>query len=64
MKIVNIEGPCVDEHTLQPYLKITLNMPLEVTQAHRTEQENAWIIYQAWQKAFEEWNNHTTNHTP
>lgn len=56
MKIIDMQGPLVDPISFQPYLRITLNMPLEVTQEERTEQENALIIYRAWHKAFEEWN--------
>jgi hypothetical protein len=32
MKIVDMQGPLVDPNTFQPYLKITMNMPLEVPQ--------------------------------
>jgi hypothetical protein len=56
MKIINVEGPIMDPQTFQPHLRITLDMPLEVSTQDRTEQENALIIYRAWQSAFAEWN--------
>lgn len=56
MKIINVEGPIVHPQTFQPHLRITLDMPLEVSTQDRTEDENAMIIYKAWQSAFAEWN--------
>lgn len=59
MKIVDMQGPLVDSTSFEPYLRITLEMPLELQQEERPEQENALIIYRAWVKALEEWNNQT-----
>lgn len=56
MKITNIEGPFPDSQTFQPYLRVTLNMPLEVTAQERTQEQNDLIIGQALRSAFEEWN--------
>lgn len=56
IKIVNIEGPIPDSETFQPFLRVTVDMPLEVAKVGETEQENALIIYEQWTKAFEVWN--------
>jgi len=56
IKIVNVEGPICDPETFQPYLRVTADFQMEVTQVGQTEQENALIIYTAWTTAFEEWN--------
>ena len=56
MKIVDMQGPLVDPTSFQPYLRITMDMPLEVQQENKSEQENALVIYRAWVKAYAEWN--------
>ena len=56
IKIVNMEGPHLDPTSFIPYLRITADFKLEVTQEGRTPEENAMIIYQAWTQAIDEWN--------
>lgn len=64
MKIINVEGPNVDLNTFQPHLRVTLDMPLEITTEDRTEEEQALIMYRAWQAAFVEWNHNKQQPTP
>ena len=59
MKIVDMQGPLVDNTTFQPYLRITMDISLELQQDARSEEENALIIYRAWVKALDEWNQNT-----
>ena len=56
MHILDLKGPFPDPTTFQPCLIVTLNMPLEISAEDSTEEENALIIYRAWQKAWQEWN--------
>jgi hypothetical protein len=61
IKIVNVEGPICDPETFQPCLRVTADFLREVSTVGRTEQENALILYTAWTKAFEEWNQNTAH---
>ena len=56
IKIVNVEGPIPDPQTFQPYLRVTADCQMQVTQVGRTEQENALFIYTALNEAWAEWN--------
>lgn len=51
MKIVNVEGPLIDQTSFQPYMRFTLDLPLSVRDDAKTEEEKALVFYRAFLKA-------------
>jgi hypothetical protein len=50
IRIVNVERS-FDQISYQPYVRLTLDLPLSVQDDSRTEEENALVFYRAFTKA-------------
>ena len=51
IRIVNVERSLVDQNSYQPYVRLTLDLPLSIQDDSRTEEENALVFYRAFTKA-------------
>ena len=51
IRIVSVERGLVDENSYQPYVRLTLDLPLSAQDKFKTEEENALVFYRAFTKA-------------
>ena len=50
-RIVSVERGLFDENSYQPYVRLTLDLPLSAQDNSKTEEENALVFYRAFTKA-------------